>query len=133
LASLTLPACASQANRDQAGHQRRMAPPPSLACNRNQVTSFNGAVTEYKRDARSLVITIHTDWNTVETLSLRFSNPEEPLQNLMLNGRAFTKDDWPKIEKTTGALRDGMRAIAWVCINDDDLDVIDWRPGSTPE
>lgn len=133
LASLSLSVCAAQPEQGRAGRQHRIAPPTGLVCNRDQLTSFNGEVTRYRRDAKSISITIHTDWNTAESLAIRYASPERSLKNLMLNGRVFTQDDWQEIETKTGVLRHGMRAIAWVCFNDDDLSVIDWRPDFKPE
>lgn len=132
LASLALPAFAGQAERGRTAQQQRISPPVSLACDRNQLTSFNGEVTNYRRDAKSISITIHTDWNTFESLTIGYSSPAGSLKNLMLNGRVFTIDDWPEIETKTGVLQDGMHAIAWVCIGDEDLSVIDWRPDFKP-
>ena len=123
-----LPVCARQPADANSVNRDRTAPPSTLACDRNQLTSFNGEVTRYLRDAASTSITIHTDWDTDEWLTIKHPAPDGPRHYFLLDGQEFTRDDWPKIEAETGVLLEGVRAIAWVCLDNVTQPVIDWRP-----
>ena len=124
-------ACASQSLADRStGQNERSAPPATLACDINQLTSFDGLVTHYQRDVATTSITIDTDWDTVESLTIKHPGPQGLLQYLKLDGRQFKEKDWPLIESGPGILIEGMRAVVWVCLDEETQAVIDWRPGT---
>lgn len=119
---------ARQAAAEQSGHRGRLAPPATLACDRNLLTSYNGEVSHYKRGLKATGITIHTDSGTIESLTLKHTSLDSLQQHFLLRGQAFTSDDWVSIEVESGVLLDGMRAIAWVCMDKQVAPVIDWQP-----
>jgi len=120
----------------QAGSERvpvargRVAPPITLACDPNQLTSFNGEIIDYQRDENSTHIGIETDWDTVESLILEHADDSDPASYFLVFGQAFTPSDWARIETRPGVLVKGMRVIAWVCLDGETPPVIDWRPSS---
>jgi len=128
--TLTLPVCARQVAPEHSDHRGRTTPPVKLACERNQLTSWNGQVSAYKREKKATSIEIKTDWGTVEALTLEHGDAEDLASFFMLSGQPFTKTDWPKIESAPGVLVEGMRAIVWLCLDGETPAVIDWRPGS---
>jgi hypothetical protein len=123
------PLGASQSGSERAASQHnRSAPPATLACEHNQLTSWDGVVSHYKRNAATTTITIHTDWDTVESATLRHPGPDGVLPFLLLDGQPFTHDDWSRIEQSNGMLVEGTRAIVWFCLDQHTQAVIDWRP-----
>ena len=107
---------------------RRPLPPATLSCERNQLTSWQGEVRDYRRTESSTRLTIDTDSETVEELSLDFGTKEALRPLFLIQGRPFTDDDWSRIEPSPGQLKEGMRAIVWVCLDEQTRPIIDWRP-----
>jgi len=101
----------------------RLAPPAAVTCDRNKLTVYSGKVTKYARKRDRTVITIATDWDTTETVTIR-----EPLRDYLVVGTPFTGRDWSRIESKKGVLRPGMRVNAWVCQNG--RTIIDWQPAA---
>jgi hypothetical protein len=102
--------------------------PPVLACDRNQLTSWQGRVTGYRRDRASTWLQISTDEDTVEDTTLATAAPPAAPTAYRIDGVAFAESDWARLETADGTLRDGMRAIAWVCKDGVTPPVIDWKP-----
>jgi rhodanese-related sulfurtransferase len=100
----------------------RLAPPAAVTCDRNRLTVYSGKVTKYSRKASRTVVTIRTDWDTTETITIT-----DPIRTSLVLGTPFTAKDWNRIESKKGVLRPGMRANAWVCQGG--RTVVDWQPG----
>ena len=49
-----------------AGRSGRLRPPTTLACDRNHLTSYTGAVSGYRREADQTWLEISTDEDTVD-------------------------------------------------------------------
>ncbi len=109
----------------------RVRPPSELECPRNQLTLYGGRVQRYHRGRGQTSITIHTDWDTTETVTLRHTGRPDASRWFLLQGEAFKPGDWPRIESSPGRLRAGMRAAAWVC-DDGRNATIDWQPPRAP-
>lgn len=122
--AITGPACASEPTR---GAAARVAPPSSLDCPRDSLTSYNGQVAQYRRTDTAVAVAIETDWGTVEPVGVRLETPDD-VTPFLLEGAAFGIDDWAQVESSPGIARDGLRAIAWVCEDGETPPVIDWRP-----
>jgi rhodanese-related sulfurtransferase len=103
----------------------RLAPPAAVTCNHNNLTVYAGEVTHYKRAHGRTEVTIKTDSDTVETVTVQA--PEEA--SYLIMAEPFGKGDWSRIERKKGVIRPGMRVHAWVCT--DGKPVLDWRPGET--
>jgi rhodanese-related sulfurtransferase len=91
--------------------------PPFVTCDRNDVTSYAGVVTSYKRTKSKVTIRIHTDADTDETVTVH-----DAPKSFYVMGERFMSGDWKKIGR-------GKRVVAWVC--KDGSAKIDWRPGET--
>lgn len=102
----------------------RIMPPATLSCERNDLTSYAGVVSRYTRGERDIVVTIETDADTTETVSINNFDAD----SFLLNGNPFEEKDWRKIEEENGRLREGIKVIAWVCLDDATPAVLDWRP-----
>lgn len=116
------------AQDDEGGHAGRLAPPVSVTCDRDQLTSWTGDVTGYRRDETSIWIEISTDENTVEETAIEHSGFADAAARYLLWGEPFGYSDWTAIEAAPGKLLDGMRATVWVCSDGRTPPVIDWRP-----
>jgi rhodanese-related sulfurtransferase len=106
----------------------RLRPPDAVRCNPNNLTSFAGKVTSYRRGKEATVLVMHTSADTVETLKVAHAG-RDPRHSYLLEGQPFTAADWKKIESKKGVLLPNMSAIAWVCSNG--VTIVDWRPGTT--
>lgn len=107
----------------------RMRPPSAVTCDRNQLTSWTGIVTGYKRQKGSTWIQLHTDSDTDESTTIQHPGTDDPSGKFLLFNAPFKKEDWKKIESKRGVLIDGMRATVWVCEDGETGPVVDWRPG----
>ncbi len=126
----TLPVCAQlQRGNPAIETESRIAPPATLECDRNQLTSYNGEVVAYQRNDDSIRVTINTDWDTRETVTLKFTQKNEPAAHFLIDGHGFSETDWGRIETEPGVLVTGTRAFVWVCLDAEMVSVIDWRPG----
>lgn len=110
------------------GRGGRLAPPASVNCDRNKLTVYSGRVTKYSRKRGKTTITIATDWDTTETVTLRHAGSDDPSRDYVVLGTPFTPSDWNRIESKKGVLHPGLRANAWVCTGG--RTIIDWQPGS---
>ena len=118
----------AQAQDNDGEHAGRLAPPVSVSCDRDQLTSWTGDVTGYRRDDTSIWIQISTDEDTVEETAIEHSGFADAAARYLLWGEPFGYSDWTAIEATPGKLLDGMRATVWVCSDGRTPPVIDWRP-----
>ena len=107
-------------------------PPPQLKCDRNDLTSYDGRVTAYRRRKGSTFLRIRTNFDTTEEVTIRHPGTDDPSQFYLLNGEPFKSGDWGRIERRKGVLRPGMRANVWVCRDNPAVQpVADWRPDDT--
>lgn len=116
----------SEPQRETRGGQR-LAPPESLKCSRDHLTSFTGKVTAYQRRPGRVFLRLRTDEETTESFTLRFSPKDDPAKWFLLKREPFTQRDWTLIESRPSQLRPGMRATVWVC-DDGSKPVVDWQP-----
>ncbi|HWQ31428.1 MAG TPA: hypothetical protein VNQ79_00985 [Blastocatellia bacterium] len=116
----------SEPQREARGGQR-LAPPESLKCSRDHLTSFTGKVTAYQRRPGRIFLRLRTDEETTESFTLRFSPKDDPAKWFLLKREPFTQRDWTLIESRPSQLRPGMRATVWVC-DDGSKPVVDWQP-----
>ncbi len=106
----------------------RLRPSPALACDRNNLTSYSGVVSGYRRDTDSTWIQIDTDEDTVEAVTVAHDGQADATAHFQLWGAPFAAGDFSRVGTSTGVLIDGMRAIAWVCDDGKTAPVIDWQP-----
>lgn len=106
----------------------RLRPSPALACDRNHLTSYSGAVSGYRVDADSTWIEVSTDEDTVEVVTVKHDGQADGRAHYLLWGAPFTAANTAQIEKSPGVLAEGVRAIAWVCDDGKAAPVIDWQP-----
>jgi hypothetical protein len=129
LLAAALLACAPTTAQDTPPQRvGRLAPPAGVACDRNQLTSWTGVVTDYRRGVESTWIEIHTDAETIERTEIDHAGQADAAAYYLFRGEAFSADAWPKIERSPGRLVEGMRATAWICLDDQTSAVIDWQP-----
>ncbi|MBV9958887.1 MAG: hypothetical protein JO360_10715 [Acidobacteria bacterium] len=107
----------------------RVLPPAAVTCDRNHLTIYPGMVLSYTRRADRIVVRIRTDYDTTETVTLRYTRGSSPARWFLLNGEKFERGDWSKIEAAKGKLHPNMRVRAWVC-DDGNKPVLDWQPPS---
>lgn len=105
----------------------RMIPPARLTCPRDQLTSYTGQAIGFTREPGVTAITLHTDWDTTETVLIRHPGTDDPSARFLIGGRPFSQDDWALIEAAHGKLRDGLRATAWVCGDGVTPVLVDWQ------
>lgn len=114
----------------EAQSERRIAPPPSLDCPRDNTTSFTGRVLVYRRTAGAVFLRVRTDEETTEEFTLRAGRGGDLKRLFRLRGAAFRAADWRRIESRAGRLRPRVRATVWACYEGDDprAKLIDWSP-----
>lgn len=104
----------------------RIRPPQAVPCDRNHLTAFPGEVTSFRRSGQLLILTVRTDFDTVEKFRLAGTRPKLESQ-FLLDGRPFTATDWNRIEVAPAQLRPKTRATVWQCSQPKSL-IIDWFP-----
>ena len=105
----------------------RLAPPPAVTCPRNNLTSYTGRVTRWSRTPGETTLTIATDWETTETVTLKHPDRGDPSRSFLLNAMPFQSNGWTQSEESKNKLKAGMRATAWVC-DDGRQPIVDWQP-----
>jgi hypothetical protein len=115
----------------QAREPPRIAPPAAVTCSRDHLTAYTGRVTRYLRTAGRTTLTISTDWNTTEAVTLRHPGTDDPSRSFLIGGKPFTAADWSRIEEKKGTLKKDTRATAWVC-DDGSPPVVDWETNPRP-
>ena len=113
----------------QARQSARIAPPPSVECARDHLTVYTGRVSRWSRALGQSSLTIATDEDTIEVVTLKHPRTDDARQWFLLHAKPFQASDWSRIESRKGTLRDRMRATAWVC-DDGRQPIIDWQPPS---
>jgi hypothetical protein len=96
------------------GAPGRARPPDAVTCPRNNLTLYAGRVTALDRGKDATTLTIATDWQTTERVSIRHSESPDPDKSFLIKGKPFAPADWDAIAPK-GTLREGMRANAWIC------------------
>jgi rhodanese-related sulfurtransferase len=110
----------------------RVAAPPGLKCDLNDLTLYDGEVVKYERKVGSTYLRIKTNFDTTEEVTLKHPGTDDPAALFLINAEPFKPSDWKKIERAKRKLRAGMRANVWVCIGDPSVQpVVDWRPDDT--
>jgi hypothetical protein len=110
----------------------RVMPAEGLKCDRNDLTLYDGRVIAYRRRKGSTFLRIRTNFDTTEEVTIRHPATDDPSKFYLLNGAAFTKNDWRRIERRGKVLIKGMRANVWVCRDKPAIQpVVDWRPDDT--
>jgi hypothetical protein len=120
-------ASASAGPEAAAGERGRVMPPAQVRSDRNQLTSYFGDVTSYKRGKVRVWLRIATDYGTVEEVTVVDPAEKDPANLFLYQGQAFTSADWQRIERKPGVLRKGTRATAWVCRDGKTPPLIDWN------
>lgn len=116
------------------GGQRggRVAAPPGLKCDLNDLTLYDGEVVRYERKLGSTHLRIETNFDTTEEVTLRHPGTDDPAALFLINAEPFKPSDWAKVESAGHTLRPGMRANVWVCVGNPSIQpVVDWRPDDT--
>lgn len=108
------------------GGPGRIRPPEGVTCPRDELTVYAGRVTSLLRQKGATSITIATDWQTIERVTIRHPEAADPDAWLLFKGKPFTPADWKDVAPK-GTLRDGIRANAWVC-RDGRNAIIDFTP-----
>lgn len=108
------------------GGPGRIRPPEGVTCPRNELTVYAGRVTSLERQKGATSITIATDWQTTERVTIRHPEAADPDAWLLFKGKPFTPADWKDVAPK-GTLRDGVRANAWVC-RDGRNAIVDFTP-----
>lgn len=110
---------------------RRVTPPEAAGCARDHLTLYSGLVSYYRREVGRTTLHIRTDWDTIETVSIRHPGVKDPSRWFLIERVPFTAADWVRIEASPGKLKPSMRAAAWVCDNGSPS-VVDWQPPRLP-
>jgi hypothetical protein len=95
--------------------QGRLAPPESVKCDPNHLTSFTGRVLSYRRKPGRVTLRVRTDEETTESFTLRFGKRADAARWFLMRGESFERTDWALIERRRYQLRPRMRATVWVC------------------
>lgn len=128
-AVLSVPVSHAVAAQDPgAGRGARIAPPAAITCERNQLTSWTGSVTGYRRTQDCTWLEISTDADTVEQTTVPHGGSTDASSRFLLWGEPFGPSGWAAIESSPGQLKDGMRATAWICLDGITGPVVDWQP-----
>ena len=108
----------------------RVMPPPELVCDRNDLTSYNGALTAYTPHSDFTLIEIATEWDTIEAVRVPHSAEHEIEAAFTIYGEAFKPEHWVKLGALDGSRlpAKGTQLIAWVCLDGETPPIIDWRP-----
>jgi hypothetical protein len=111
----------------QARQAPRISPPEAVQCPPDHLTAYTGRVTRWSRTMGQTSLTIATDWETTEVVTLKHPGTDDPRLYFLLNAGPFAARDWTRIETNRGTVREGLRATAWVC-DDGRQPMIDWQP-----
>ena len=58
---------------------------------------------------------VRASYETTEEVTIRHPGTDDPSKFYLINGAAFTKEDWNRIEKSKSVLKDGVSANIWFC------------------
>src|SRR4051812_4341380 len=89
--SLLLVLAAGAARGAQARPQEssRQRPLESFACSRDNLTTYTGVVTDYRRANGETTLRIRTDWDTTEQVTLKHPGTDDPSAFFHIEGRPF--------------------------------------------
>ena len=107
------------------GGEGRTRPPEAFTCRPDDLTSYTGRVTDYRRESGRTRIRIRTDWDTDEKVTIRHPGNDDPSPWFRFRGQMFADSDWSQVEVRHGKLHPGIRATAWVCR--DGRTIVDWE------
>ena len=108
--------------------ERRIGPPASLKCDRSDVTLYDGRILVYRRQQGKTFLRVRTSFNTTEQVIIRHQGTDDPSKFYLINGETFTREDWKRIERRKGVLKNGMHANIWVCRDNQSIQpLVDWR------
>jgi len=85
----------------------RLAPPPAVTCPRDQLTAYSGRVTRWSCMRDRSTLTIATDWDTTEVVTLRHRGTDDASRWFLVHGAPFTPDHWARIEEKKGTIKLG--------------------------
>ncbi|HEX7829607.1 MAG TPA: rhodanese-like domain-containing protein [Thermoanaerobaculia bacterium] len=105
----------------------RLAPPPAIKCDHNQLTMYAGSVRDYVRGKDKTTLTIDTSADTIEHVTIKHPGSDDPSASFLIDAEPFKAADWKRVEAKKGQLHPEMSAVAWVC--EDGTVIVDWRPG----
>lgn len=120
LAGLTTASAPSQ-------RAERPRQPEAVACPRDSLTAYTGKAAGYQRTPERVQVSIHTDWDTVETVRIDLRPDEDVRVHFLFRGKPYGQRSLDEIEVSPGKLHAGMRITAWVCQNGPQP-LFDWRP-----
>src|SRR5512145_1907872 len=78
--------------------QARLRPPDSLPCGRDQLTSYSGVPSGYRRSADLLRMVIHTDEKTREQIEVHLKRGEKWERFFLWSGSEFRQEHWTRLE-----------------------------------
>ena len=114
-------------------HGSRIAPPETLQCHRNKLTSYQGKISSFEfRGASAFELTIETDWGSEESFALETECPAALAALMLRNGQPLNADEWDRLQSGAAEMSPDTYAIAWVCEDGVTPTVIDWRQAPTP-
>ncbi|HEY0101449.1 MAG TPA: hypothetical protein VGB76_21165, partial [Pyrinomonadaceae bacterium] len=120
------------AQQQQQPSRGRVMPSAELKCDRSDLTLYDGRVLAYRRRRGSIFLRIRTNFDTTEEVTIRHPATDDPSEFYLINGKAFTRSDWRRIERRSKVLKSGMRANVWVCRDNPAIQpVVDWQPDDT--
>ena len=107
---------------------RRIGPPATLKCDRSDVTLYDGRVLVYRRQKGKTFLRVRTSFDTTEEVTILHPGTDDPSKFYLINGEPFAGQDWKRIKRRKGVLRNGMHANIWVCRDKPSIQpVVDWR------
>jgi hypothetical protein len=123
----------TQNNARMQQRQRRLAPPPGLACDADYVTSFTGRVLSYSRRSDRIFIRVRTDEATTEAFTIAYTQTEDLLKKFQLYGQPLGQEGLEKIESHWRRDKRNVRATVWACYDKEwrnpSAILIDWHVG----
>ncbi len=117
-------ACAAQEPGREREARGRLAPPAAVNCDRNHLTSYQGAVASVVRDNGELKITLVTDWDSEESFTVDEDAPQ------LYGGAPLEAPRQAMLLDTLAPPYEGLGVIAWVCREPASV-TLDWRPRVT--
>jgi hypothetical protein len=105
----------------------RVAIPEIKGCSRDQVTFYKGKVLAFNRTAKSVAITVRTEWETTEELVQDNSDNSIEFQ---LKGLSLKEDDRKRIESLLADNPEQVQVTVWTCNpgGKEQIKIIDWDP-----
>lgn len=105
----------------------RLRPPEAVTCPRDQLTAYSGKPANYERTPERVQLSIHTDWDTVESVRIDLGPDEDARSRFLMRGEPYGQRSLRAIEDAPGKLKAGMAITAWVC-ESGPRPLLDWRP-----